>query len=684
MIENLLNTIDEILEPYYRGRLKIFQALIGYNAVSALFFMPSSVVERKFVTEITPDLVGKTIIADFCVKLVAIWPSRARPISVVGQVGGSRLEILFFNSNAKYIRAKFKVGECIKIVGKLSAVGQIVNPQPASQSAREGLCPIYPLKTGLTQEAIYSVVRKALELLKSCDLPEWLPQEILGKYGFATFYESLKNIHNPSTPNISLIGNKYRQRLCFDELLAEQIKIQIAKNQEIVDGICIENSGDLIEKFIKNLPFSLTDSQRKASAEIFADMRKTVAMHRLVQGDVGSGKTIVAILAMLYAIGGGYQAALLVPTDILARQHYRKLLEYLQPLGISTAILTANEKGKLRRIILENVWSGATKIVVGTHALLNDNLNFRNLGLVVIDEQHRFGVAQRLRLINKARNPHILSMTATPIPRTTIMTQYGDIDVSPITSKPAGRREIIMTSCAIDKIDDIIEAIQRILQKSQKVYWVCPLVEKSEKLDYAYVLARYEFLKSKFGDAVGILHGRMKNIEKQEIFDKFYRNTIKILVSTTVIEVGVDDPNATAIIIENAERFGLAQLHQLRGRVGRSDLQSYCILLYGPNCSGIARQRIAIMRATNDGFAIAEQDLRLRGGGEIHGIKQSGQKQYKTFSSASPEEQDLINAFTLEANRIARAVTQTSQTDKYYNLLKIFTPEFELNVSKSF
>ena len=684
--QDIFQDIDVCVKPYYKSRLNLFRALIGNTVTDALLYMPTSTIEKFEIDELSKEYINKQVIVNVTIDNIEIPKYTSnKPIIILGHVGDNNIELLFFNYKPSYLKGTFYIGNIVQLTGQLTMSSlcnyQIINPKKANFKTIPGIYNVYPLKNGVTQDCIYSITEKALEILSISDVNEWLPEYIINKYGFYSFYKSLKEIHQPTTNNINLVNNIYRRRICFDEILAEQITIQINKSQE---NKCkgINGSISLLQDFINKLPFKLTTSQVKAINEIINDMKRNVPMKRLIQGDVGSGKTIVAILAMLYVINNGYQCALLVPTEMLARQHYSNILNYLKDIRVE--ILTSNEKGKIRKNILEGTKDNTVKIIAGTHALFNSKLEFNNLGLVIVDEQHRFGVNQRLALINKGNNPHILSMTATPIPRTIIMSMHGDIDVSSIDSKPAGRKDIITTSLSTEKINELISAIRRILNKGEKVYWICPLIEDSEKLDYTCVIERYTFLKQYFGSNVEMLHGKMTTVEKQQVFDKFNSSNVNILVSTTVIEVGIDVPNATVIIIENAERFGLAQLHQLRGRVGRSSLQSYCILLYDKHCSNIARQRIRIMCQTSNGFQISEYDLKFRGGGEINGIKQSGTKKYKTFDYNNDEDQSIINEYIIEANKLAKNIVRMNSIALYNNCLRIFKPNFSLNLNKSF
>jgi ATP-dependent DNA helicase RecG len=511
-----------------------------------------------------------------------------------------------------------------------------------------------------------------------------LPDEVLAANNFPNFPDAITEIHQPKSMRLSELATPAQRRLCFDELLAEQIGISVSNYTDQV-AIPIQNDKTLIHKLLQILEFSLTKSQENALTEILADMSSEKRMIRLLQGDVGSGKTIVAVLAMLYAIESGYQCAFMAPTEILSRQHYNLITRYFDQLWVGTELLTANEKGKTRQRILANIETGAAKVLIGTHAILTGSVRFQNLGLVIIDEQHRFGVDQRLQLIDKGQNPHILSMTATPIPRTMIMAFYGDIAVSSITEKPAGRAQITTSSVQIGRLPEVVKSIGNIITQEQKVYWVCPLIEESTKVDYTCVINRFNHLKECFPNDVQMLYGKMKSCEKQEIFQSFMEGRSHILVSTTVIEVGVDIPDATVMIIENAEKFGLSQLHQLRGRVGRGTLPSYCILVYDPKLSSrISMDRIRAIKSSNDGFYIAEKDLLLRGGGEILGTRQSGQKKYRTFDVNNPDNQTVIYETLKQTSALAAKIVDQGNTDAYKLLLNIFGAEKITNIKQSF
>ncbi len=482
---------------------------------------------------------------------------------------------------------------------------------------------VYSLTSGLNQKIMNKLTDQILNNLPNFN--EWIETSILNKYKFKGWNEVVKNLHNPSDNNIKN-KNLLRRRLAFDELLSHQLAIGIMRNfNQKKKGLKITSENKTLNKFYSNLDFQLTNSQNNVIKEILQDLGSSNQMIRLLQGDVGSGKTIVALISMIKVFESNFQSALMVPTTILAFQHYENILNLLKDSTINVLVLTGKDKGKERKEKLDEIAKGKADIIIGTHALIQDTVKFNNLGLAVIDEQHRFGVYQRMVFNHKNHKPNILVMSATPIPRTLTLAAYGDMKESKLIEKPLGRKPIITSSLSLKKENQLIDRIkEKIKNSSSKFYWVCPLIEESEELDLKAAEERYKILKKYFKNKVLLMHGRLSEIEKEEIMTKFKNEDYKILVSTTVIEVGVDIPSATTIVIEHAERFGLAQLHQLRGRVGRNDIQSYCILLHKDNIGEISKQRIDIMKQTNDGFKIAEEDLKIRGPGEILGKKQSG------------------------------------------------------------
>ena len=534
--------------------------------------------------------------------------------------------LTFFNQD--YLREKFKIGEKYIVNGKVNKTHfetQITNPiyEKEGESKKTGkIIPIYNLTSGLTNNEMLKIIHNVLEeYLTSID--ESLPSYLIKKYKLMGIQESIKNIHFPESKNNI---NLARRRLAYEELLALQLGLTTIKNKAYnsTNGIKFP-SRDEVYDFLDNLPFKLTKAQLKVTNEIIEDMENDRQMNRLVQGDVGSGKTVVGVVAMYKAVLSGYQAAMMAPTEILASQHFDSISKFLSPYGISCELLVGSISKKRKDEILEDLESGKIDIIVGTHALIQDNVEFQRLGLVITDEQHRFGVKQRVSLSEKGSNPDIIVMTATPIPRTLALILYGDLDISVIDELPPGRKEIETFAAGIDMKERIYKFVEKQLQEGRQAYVVCPLIEESESLTISAAEKLYKELKEdvyrKFN--VGILHGKMTSKEKDEIMEDFKANRINILVSTTVIEVGVNVPNANIMVIFNAERFGLAQLHQLRGRVGRGEYQSYCILI-NESFNPISMERMRIMQQSTDGFVISEKDLELRGPGEFFGTRQHG------------------------------------------------------------
>ena len=483
--------------------------------------------------------------------------------------------------------------------------------------------PVYPLTEGLSLNQVRKAVDAALPKLP--DLPEWQDLPWVARERYPTFSDALRTLHRPAAPTDVQPDSRAWMRLAYDELLAGQLALALVRAHiRRPAGRATPGTGALRKKLVDALPYSLTASQSRAIADIAADLAKPERMLRLLQGDVGSGKTVVALLSAATVIEGGRQAALMAPTEILARQHYGTIVPLAAAAGVEVAILTGRERGRERADIIERLRLGNIHILVGTHAIFQDDVEFRDLGLAIVDEQHRFGVHQRLALARKGEAVDMLVMTATPIPRTLVLTYFGDMDISELREKPAGRQPIDTRTLPISRLDEVIDAIGRALSEGRRVYWVCPLVEESEKSDLAAAEERFAELEQKFGALTDLVHGRMKGAEKDAAMARFAAGETRLLVATTVIEVGVDVPEATVMVIEHAERFGLAQLHQLRGRIGRGTGRSTCLLLYRPPLGETAKARLEIMRQTEDGFRIAEEDLRLRGEGDVLGTRQSG------------------------------------------------------------
>ncbi|MFN4141973.1 ATP-dependent DNA helicase RecG [Aestuariivirga sp.] len=601
--------------------------------IDLLFHLPSGLVDRRYrprIAGLPPE--GVVTVEARVMRHKPPPPGNKRvPWRVEVSDGTGLLTLVFFHAYADSIRRALPEGETRFISGKIdwfNGEPQMAHPDhivSADDFARLPLIePVYPLTEGLSGKVLAKAIAQALAKLPV--LPEWQDPAFLQRHGWPSFDAALRALHHPETPSSLGPDAPARRRLAFDELLANQLALSLVRaNMKRTAGRRLPGTGELRARLITALPYSLTGAQKEAVAEILRDMASGERMLRLLQGDVGSGKTVVALLALATAVESGAQGAIMVPTEILARQHHANISKLCEAGGIAVTLLTGREKGKAREDVLSRIASGETQIVVGTHALFQQDVTFRDLGLVVIDEQHRFGVHQRLALQAKAGGTtDLLAMTATPIPRTLALTVYGDMDVSRLTEKPAGRLPVDTRVIPMSRMEEVIEGLARSLAQGNRAYWVCPLVEESEAVDLAAAEARFMELARRFKGEAGLVHGRMKGAEKDRVMAEFKSGALKLLVSTTVIEVGVDVPEATAIVIENAERFGLAQLHQLRGRVGRGSGKSSCLLLYQEPLGETAKARLSIMRETEDGFRIAEEDLRLRGAGEMLGTRQSG------------------------------------------------------------
>ena len=603
------------------------------RVIDLLFHLPSGLVDRRFRPRI--EALPRDGVVTVEARVLRHRPpppgNRRVPYRVEVSDGTGLLTLVFFHAYADSIRRMLPEGEMRFISGKIdwfNDEAQMAHPDHVVSADEFGhmplIEPVYPLTEGLSAKVLMKAVRQALDKLP--DLPEWQDMPFRQRHNWPAFGSALRTLHHPESP--SAIGPEApaRRRLAYDELLSNQLALTLVRaSMKRAAGRKLPGNGTLRQRLIAALPYSLTTAQSEALGEILHDMASGDRMLRLLQGDVGSGKTVVALLALAAAIESGAQGALMVPTEILARQHHATLSRFCAAAGISIALLTGREKGKAREEILARLASGEISLLVGTHALFQDDVAFQDLGLVVIDEQHRFGVHQRLALQAKAGGAtDLLVMTATPIPRTLALTVYGDMDVSKLTEKPAGRLPIDTRVIPLSRMDEVIEGLGRSMAQGNRAYWVCPLVEESEAVDLAAAEERFTALAARFPGAVGLVHGRMKGPDKDRVMAEFKDGTLQLLVSTTVIEVGVDVPEATAIVIENAERFGLAQLHQLRGRVGRGSGKSSCLLLYQEPLGETAKARLSIMRETEDGFRIAEEDLRLRGAGEMLGTRQSG------------------------------------------------------------
>ncbi|WP_440657793.1 ATP-dependent DNA helicase RecG [Ensifer adhaerens] len=548
------------------------------------------------------------------------------------------LALTYFRVKGNWLEKSLPVDETVIVSGKVDWFNgrpSMVHPDYAVRASEAENLPLVEPVYGLTAGLSPRILRKSIEaaVARVPDMPEWMDDALLTRQGFSTAAESFRALHDPRDATDLDPQAPARRRLAYDEFLAGQLSLALVRQRlRKVAGVPVHATGVLSRPVIDALPFSLTASQSTAIADILKDMAGTERMLRLLQGDVGSGKTMVALMAMLAAVESGGQAVLMAPTEILARQHHATLARMAASAGIAIDVLTGRTKGKERDAILERIASGETRMVIGTHALFQDTVSYKELTLAVVDEQHRFGVHQRLRLTAKGISPHMLVMTATPIPRTLVLAAFGDMDVSKLTEKPAGRKPIQTVTIPTERVGDIVDRLDAALREGKKAYWICPLVEESEAVDVMSAEERYEGLAKRFGNNVGLVHGRMNGAEKDAVMLAFKNGEIRLLVATTVVEVGVDVSDATIMVIEHAERFGLAQLHQLRGRVGRGDEASTCILLYKGPLGETGRARLSILRDSEDGFLIAEEDLKLRGEGELLGTRQSGTPGFRIAS----------------------------------------------------
>lgn len=608
----------------------LLEKLCGPAPVDLCWHLPTGLIDRSYRPSIGEAEDNRIATFELAVEKHTPGRHRRTPYRVLCRHESGFLTLVFFNAKADWLKRSLPVGGTRFVSGRVERFRgglQMVHPDhvlTAEEFAAMPLAePVYPMTAGVTPKPLYKAVRGALERLPA--LSEWQEEKWLKSQKWPDWKTAVLTAHAPEGFADLRPDTPCRQRLAYDELLANQLALGVVRvRRRAKPGRALKGTGELASALVNDLPFELTASQKDVLADIYKDLKAGQRMLRLLQGDVGSGKTIVALLAMLHAVESGAQAVLMAPTEILARQHAETIMPLCDALGVRVELLTGRDKGGKREVKLDDLARGETHMAIGTHALFQEDVAFENLGVAVVDEQHRFGVHQRMMLSSKGNNADVLVMTATPIPRTLTLAAYGDMDVSRLTEKPAGRQPVETTLLDIDRMDELLGGLKRQIGKKNRIYWVCPLIEESEALDLAAAEERFDGLKSHFGNRVGMVHGRMKPAEKDRVMASFQTGGLDILVSTTVIEVGVDVPEATVMVIEHAERFGLAQLHQLRGRVGRGSEKSFCVLLFRNPLGETALARLKIMRDTEDGFLIAEEDLRLRGAGELLGTRQSG------------------------------------------------------------
>ncbi len=662
----------------------VLEKRAGQHVIDVLRHLPIGLIDRSQ----RPSLanVDDGAIATFDLLVIKHdRPPRGirRPYRVFCENETGALELVFFHAHDDYVAKQLPIGERRLISGRVELFQgrvQMAHPDhilPPSQASKMPVFePIYPLTAGLTPKILRRTITDALTRIP--DLPEWIPPTIVQQHGWPNFATAMRAVHAPQNEADLLPTSPVRARLAFDELLANQLAMRMVRHSaaEATPGRAYCGDGHINRKLRASLPYEMTGAQNRAIDEITSDQAKPKRMLRMLQGDVGSGKTLVALCAMLNAMEAGAQAALLAPTEVLARQHHASIQAMLAPLDIEIGLLlgqgrgTANAKTRTatvpvlsRKDTLEKLADSSLSLVVGTHALLSETVAFHDLGLAVVDEQHRFGVRQRILLGEKGAHVDVMVMTATPIPRSLAMTAYGDLDHSRLDEKPLGRLPIDTRVLPSDRLGDVIASLGRALDEGKRAYWICPLVEESDKLDIAAAEDRFATLARALpAITVALAHGKMKAGDRDSAMQAFRDGTVQLLVATTVVEVGVDVPEASIIIIEHAERFGLAQLHQLRGRVGRSNQQSSCLLVYHGALSETAAKRLGVMRDTNDGFVIAEEDLELRGPGEFLGQRQSGMPEFVLADLAA--HRDLLSLARSEAGRI---LEQNDQ--KHMNLL---------------
>ena len=666
-IEYLLSDINTI-NGVGPKTAKLFKKKNINTVFDILWALPRDIVDRSDLVNINELQIGKIQTIKVIIKKYYFPRIRNLPNKVICEDQTGKMECIFFNSYEGYIRKILPINSTVTISGKIGYYNkkyQITNPTHISSNTNsvKKIYSSYSLTEGLTEKKYQAIINEVLKNIP--DLEEWLSDKILNKFNNISWKESILNLHDPK--NFKKKGH-FLNRLIFDEIMSTFII-----NSKVRKTIKKEKKNSKIFNSISNnyikdkIGFHLTNDQQNAINEINNDLKSNQKMFRLLQGDVGSGKTIVALIAALNVISAGFQVGFMAPTEILAKQHF-DLAKKIFNKNINIKLLTSKTENLEKKRIISELSLNNINLVIGTHSIYQEKIKYNQLGLIIIDEQHKFGVKQRKKLSDKGGvNCDVLVMSATPIPRTMIMTIYGDMDTSIIKNKPKNRKEIKTLSKIDTKLNEVISFVKNNINKDNQIFWVCPLIEESKKVDHQSSVKRYTFLKKIFKNKVGLLHGSLNKDEKNKIISDFLKRKINILVSTTVIEVGVDFPNANMIIIENANKFGLSQLHQLRGRVGRGNKESFCILLFKKNLSENAKKRINILKNSNDGFQISEQDMKLRGYGDLLGFKQSG---LQSFRLADPVlNEDL---FLLAEKEIRRIESNNLNLDKFFPLIKLY------------
>ncbi len=666
-LDYLLSCINNI-DGVGNKTAKLFKKKNINTVFDLIWTLPKDFVDRRNLAKINELKIGKIQTINVNVVKYNFPRIRNLPNTVICKDDTGEINCTFFNSFEGYIRKILPLNSNVTISGKINYFRkkyQIINPTYVSTDTNsiKKVFSTYSLTEGLTEKKYQNIINNALK--KIPNLKEWHNKIILKKFNNISWKDSLLELHNPLNSDKN---GPFLKRLIFDEIMSTfLINSSIRKAVKKIKKNKKNFNSDSLNEIKKKIKFELTNDQTKALDEITKDLKSNQKMFRLLQGDVGSGKTIVALITCLNVVKSNYQVGFMAPTEILARQHY-DLAKNVLGKNVNISLLTGKTEYKERKKILKDLIDNKINILIGTHSLFQEKIKFNNLGLIIIDEQHKFGVKQRKRLSDKGGdNCDVLVMSATPIPRTMIMTIFGDMDTSVIKNKPKNRKEIKTYSKIDTKIDEVVSFIRKKINEGNQVFWVCPLIEESKKIDHQSAILRYEKLKKQFKGKIGLLHGALEKNKKDEILQKFLTKKIDILVSTTVIEVGIDFPNANVIVIENANKFGLSQLHQLRGRVGRGHKESYCILMFKSNLSENAKKRINILKKTNDGFKISEEDMKLRGYGDLLGFKQSGMQSFRLADPVLHE--DL---FFLAENEIKRIEFENQNIENYLPLIKMY------------